>query len=650
MATGLLGIALSSLNAFQRALDVTGNNIANSRTPGYSRQSLNLVPRAVEYYGGHSIGTGVLDQNIQRYADQYANQQVRTTLSVRSQYDALFQQSSQVDKLLSSEGTSISKSMQTFFSSFSKMNESPQDMVKRSVALQDLDSMVKQFNNTQQQLNQYQFANGQGIRDVISQINSYSKSIADLNQQLQTHPDSLDLLDQRDQTLKELSALIDVSVVTQSDGSVNVSLGNGESLVIGTQTMDLSVSSNANATSGTTIAIGNGSGIVDITNSIHSGQLGGLLDYEKKVLIPSSQALGQLAISLGQTFNAQHHLGMDLNNQLGTDVFGDFNSALLQASRASASPYNTGTGALSVSISDISQTKLSDYNLVVTDASSNQVKLVRKSDGQVTNLTFTSSPPAPPAGQIQLDGMTITVDNLANMQDNDTYSISPTAGAANSLSLQITDARQFALASPVRAQAAIANSGSGKVVMGPVLNTAVVNKNFQINFISPTQFNVVNVTDSVTTGPFSYDPNGNNTIQIPDGGNPSYSVVISGAPKTGDQFNLEYNTNGFGDSKNGLALTNIQTQRILNGGSTTLFDGYSQLVSNVGSQAAQSLQKYSTADSLYTQAESYRGSISGVNMDEELANMLKYQQAYQAAGRLVAVSNQLMDVLMSVMR
>ncbi|PUT40460.1 flagellar hook-associated protein FlgK [Legionella taurinensis] len=647
---GIFGIATSGLNAFQRALDVVGTNIANVKNPNYTRQTVLFGQLPSQRFAGSYIGSGVVITDIQRHADRFANQQVRDTLASKTQYEVFYEQAAQIDKLLSQDGTNITANLQNFFNALSQLNDAPDSNAARDVALKQSQTLVEQFKTMQQRIDEYQRNNSTQLREAVEQINVYAKTIADINQKLTVNQNAPDLLDQRDAVLKELSKLTDVSIVERVDGAIDVSIGTGEMLVIGTDARRLLVNSSGSNQLNAQILLDNGAGVVDITRNMQAGMIAGLLGFEDDIMVQASQVLGQMAMGLASAFNTQHRLGMDLNNQLGQNFFNDFNTLSAQLARSVANTTNTGTGVLSVEISDISQVKISDYQLYVTDTGTNEVRVIRRSDGQATTLNWTSSPPAPPAGSVTIDGMTITVDNIANLANNDSYTLTPTRGAARDLTLNLTDARQLAFASPVRTQSALTNTGSGGIRLGNVLNTTDVNKDFRIEFISPTQYNVVNVTDSVTSGPFTFTPGTDNTVMIPNALTPSYSVVLSGVPAAGDQFTAAYNTGGIADNGNGLKLTAIQQDQLFEGGTQNLFDRYSSLIGSVGGRTNQAKLNSESADMLYNQAVDLRDSKSGVNLDEEAANLLQLQQAYQAAGQLLSVAKQMMDVLFAVMR
>lgn len=647
----ILGIAYSGLNAFQYALDVAGNNIANSTTRGYSRQSILLTQSASHRYGGSYIGSGVAIASIYRNSDQFANAQVRSTLSTKSQYNAFYQQAIQIDQLTSQSGSSISSSLQTFFDSFNQLNNAPDSAASRGVALSQSQLLVEQFTFLQGNLDKFQENSTAQITAVADKINEITANIVALNQEIMGKPNFPELLDQRDLLLKDLSEYAELSIMELDNGMVNVGLSSGEMLVVGPNQRTLSVQYNPVSGLGTKVFLGSGAGQLDITSELTTGTLGGLMDYERGVLAKTNQTIGLMAIGLAQTFNAQNKLGMDLNNQLGQNIFTDYNTTAMQLQRSISSAKNTGTGTLSVDITDLSKVQISDYQLVVSDVATNQLRLIRDSDGTSTTLNWSSNPPAPPAGQIAIDGMTITVDNMANLADNDSFTITPTRGAAREFALQINDANQMALASAVRTSASMNNTGAGSVNLGTVLNTSSVNNQYRVDFISPTDFNVVDVaTNTIVSGPLPFTPNTDNVVQIPDATNPSYSIVLSGMPATGDQFTAEYNQGGFGDNRNGLLLAGLQQSQLFSNGTETLFDCYSDLLSDVGSQTYQAKTRAAAFDILHQQSVDMQESKSGVNLDEEGANLLRFQQAYAAAGKLMEISTQMMHVLFDMMR
>lgn len=643
MMASIFNTAASGLSTFQSALAVVGNNITNSATPGYSRQTIQLVPSITQKLGNGFVGTGVSLSTVVRNADQFANYQVRNTYSVKSQFDTFYQQASQVDQLLSQNGVSLSSGMQDFFTAFSQMNSTPADPAARTTVMKQSQLFVSQFTSLQSQLNDLQSNSTVQIKQSINQINTLTTNIASLNKQLLASPNSPDLLDQRDNLIQQLSQYADLNVINQDNGNVSVNLSDGTALVSGPQSTALSVGSVRSTNYGTQIFAGN----TNINNVFNSGSLKGLLDFENNVVGKTSQIIGQMAIGLAQAFNAQNSQGLDLNGQLGGNYFTDYNSTTLQQARSSASPSNTGTATLGVAISDISQTQISDYQLTVVDAANHKYNLVRKSDGATTALTWDGSSANfeldNGSGQTQIDGLSISADNFANLATGDSFTIAPTRGAASNLSLALSDFSKIALAGPVVQTAADSNNTSQtSISLEKVYNTNSTNTPYTITFdaADPTIYRI-------NSDPTPYTLT-NKQIFLPPGSdntNASYSVKLSGAPNTNDVFNLTPNAGGVGDNGNGLLLAGIQNSKMFAGGTESLVDSYANLVAGVGADTNDAKLRSDSADVIYNQALDFQSSKSGVNLDEEGANLLRFQQAYQAAGKLLQVANQMMDVL-----
>jgi flagellar hook-associated protein 1 FlgK len=646
----IMSTSLSALYAYKSALTTVSNNIANANTPGYSRQSVLFAANASQKIGSNYIGSGVSVASIQRNVDNFVNYQVRSTSSVQSQYDTLFNSSAQIDQILSGDGSGISASLQLFSSALGAMTSNPADRAARNVVLQNGQLLADRFKSMQGILTQYQADSTKKISQSADQINILAKGIADINKQMGAGSTSPDLLDKRDNLLQQLSSYSDLNVITQSDGSTSVGFGNGQMLVTGTTQHDLSVSSSKSADFGTKLLLGG----VDVTASVSSGSIKGQLDFETKILGKASQSLGLIAIGLAGEFNTQQSLGVDLNNQLGGNFFTDFNSAALQEDRAISFTSNTGTAVVSVSISDTSQIQLSDYNLTVTDAATNQYSLVRKSDGTSIPLTWDSSGPSSPAtlsvtatGNTSVDGISITVDDISRFANNDRFTLVPTGGMAGYFNQTITDFRGIAAASPVRTQATAANTGSGQIALGTISDTSAVNTPYTIT-IDPSDATQYTVSGDATV--YTLTPGSDNVINIPSSGTPSFTVVLSGTPSAGDSFSTSFNSDSSGDNSNGLQLAKALNKGLFSGGSVSVIDQNTNLISDIGALTNDSKLRSESAGVLSQQAISAQDSKSGVNMDEEGGDLIKYQAAFAAVGKLMQIVQEMNRVILDSMR
>lgn len=648
----LLNTAYSGLSAFQQALNVTANNITNFGTKGYSRQSINFSPNSSVKYAGSFVGSGVNVKGIQRNVDQFAKLQVRGTQSMRSEHDSFYQQASQIDKLLSQDGANISSSLQLFFNALNQLNNTPDSATARNVVLTQSQLLVNQFNYIQTELDNNDANTSIQISQTANQVNQITQQLATLNGQIQSNASEPSLLDQQELLLQELSQYLNITSVPQGDGSINVSLASGESLVSGTMQANLQVNTTE---AGTQIYLASNAVKVDVTAKINSGTIGGLLNYQENILGQVSRQLGLIAIGLAKVFNAQHRMGMDMNNKIGQNFFTDFNSSDMVASRVSNSTSNNGNAHLSVSIDDISQTRACDYSLKVTDTATQSFQLIRKSDGAVTTGTWQTNGQAPNGAQFVADGLTISVDDVSQLALGDSFVIKPTKGAANSMSLKVDDIRQLALASPIRTSALDTNTGSGSIALGTLFNTTDVQHCYTIAIDpnDPTQYTVITSGNGLPTsssaGPYTLPANG--IINLPpDSVDPSYSITLSGTPSAGDKFIADYNTGGIADNRNGATLSTLNISKLFADSTASLGDLNTNMISGVGNLTNRARLQFSAADVLHQQANDFQESQSGVNMDEEAANLLKYKQAYEASGKLVQVANEIMNVILDMMR
>ncbi|MBS0329128.1 MAG: flagellar hook-associated protein FlgK, partial [Proteobacteria bacterium] len=335
---------------------------------------------------------------------------------------------------------------------------------------------------------------------------------------------------------------------------------------------------------------------------------------------------GRVAIGLASTVNAQHSLGQDLNGNLGGALF------TLASPVVNASTGNTGSAVVTASISDAGALTTSDYRLQYDGSN---YTLTRLSDNTAT--TF-----APAALPQTVDGVTINVSTAPD--PGDSFLIRPTVNGASGIGVAISDPALLAAAAPIRAAATSGNTGTGTIGAGSVNTPPPPNANLQqpvtITFTSATTYNVTGTGTGNPTG-LTYTPGA--TISYN-----GWSTSISGTPAAGDSFTVASNAGGVGDSRNALLLGDLQTSNTLGNGTTSYQGAYSQFVSEIGNKTRELEVTSSAASNLLSQATLSAQNESGVNLDEEAANLLRYQQAYQAAGKVMQIASQLFDVLLSI--
>ncbi|MBL8490268.1 MAG: flagellar hook-associated protein FlgK, partial [Rhodocyclaceae bacterium] len=502
-------------------------------------------------------------------------------------------------------------------------------------------SLVARFQAIDNRLNEIREGTNAQVSGEVSAINTLVSQIAETNQRIilaqaagSSQPAN-DLLDQRDQLIADLNKEIKVQTVSDPDGTVSVFIGNGQPVVVGTLAYTLQAIAAPEDSEKITVALEapGGSSVYLQESLLTGGTLGGLIKFRNESLDSVQNGLGRIALALGQTFNDQHQLGQDLTGALGTAFF-DLGGPTLKPNAL-----NTGGGVPGVTITDVTQLTSSDYRLSFDGA--NYI-VTRLADNTVVSTTASLAPP------VVVDGMTITAGTWAPAA-NDSIMVLPTRTGAHDLGVAITDARNVAAAAPVRSAANVANTGTGKVSAGsvdaPPPPGANLRNTVTITFDTPPgTFDVFDATLGVALATnVAYTPGA-------DIGYNGWTMQISGSPAAGDVFTMSSNLNGVSDNRNAVALGALQTAKIIAGSTASYTTAYAQIVSQVGTKTAEVDTIGKSQQALADQTESARQSVSGVNLDEEAANMLRYQQAYQAAAKMIDIAGTLFDEILALGR
>lgn len=657
----ILNIGTSALLAFQRSLSTTGHNIANSDTEGYSRQRVNYATQIPQLTGVGYVGSGVQVTQIERMYDDFLATQMRSAQTSASEMESYFNHASRIDNMLADTNIGLDPAIQDFFDAVQGVADDPASIATRQVMLSEAGSLVDRYHDLSQQFIDANKNVNQEMDDLANEITGLAQSLAQVNQGIvealgASGGDSPnDLLDQREVLLNELSKLVGISVVPQDNGAWNVFIGKGQALVMeGTHATLTSVNSSSDP-SQQDIAFSNTLGTQVVTGQISGGELGGLLNYRDEILQPAMNQLGLVAIGMADRLNSQHQLGLDLDGNFGGQLFTSPTIGVLE------NGYNTGTAQVSASYLDTGNLTASDYELQATNVA-DEFTLTRLSDGQVTTINTGGTYPYTTA---EVDGIAITISAAAGAGDR--FLIQPTRNAASNLELLISDPRKIAAAGPVRAvqstnSAGGVNQGSGEISQPDFSSTANLPLSapdtITLEWSATAHAGAPGFT--VTGGPggtIAYDP-----VTEPNGATfsfPAYggmSFTITGTPAAGDRFVIENNSGAVGDNRNALKLADLQSTNSLlgqtgGGAETATFqEAYSQLVSEVGTKTHQAEVNFNATDGLRERHENSLLSLSGVNLDEEAANLIKFQQAYQAAAQVITVSNTLFDSLISAIR
>jgi flagellar hook-associated protein 1 FlgK len=639
MGSDFFSIGVSALNAAQMQLATTQNNIANANTPGYNREQVVQAANPALLTGSGYIGQGVDVTTIKRIYDQFLSGQLMQQQGQAAQSSTYYNQIQQIDNLLADPTAGLSPALQNFFNSVNTVASTPGSQAARQSMLSSAQSLVSSFQMLNQQLTGLNSSiNGQ-VSSNVATINSYSQQIAALNQSIvqaqaaSNNQPPNGLLDQRDQLISQLNQIVNATVVKQSDGSYNVSIGTGQMLVAGANSFNLQAVQSPSDPTQTDVALGtSGGAIIRLQqSSLSGGSLGGIIAF-RQTLDNTQNTLGLIATGLAGTFNQQSQLGLDLNGALG----GNFFTQALPVVNNNA--LNTGNAQISASISNTAALSGSDYTLRYDGTS---YTLTRLSDNTTTNLGTLATPAT-------VDGLNISVASGVPAA-GDSFLIRPTVNGAQGISVAITDPSKIAAASPVRTDAALANTGTGNIspaTVTPPLNANLMD-NVTVSFVDATHYVVTDNTTATTLAgsptPVVYDPTAGATLSFN-----GWSAQLSGAPAAGDSFTIAPNNNATADGSNALLLAGLQTQGTLSNGTLTYQDMYSQLVNQVGNQTS-ALQISSTAQAtMVSQTQQAQQAVSGVNLNEEAANLILYQQSYQAAGKAIQIANTLFDTLLQI--
>lgn len=630
MGNSIFGIGSSGLNAAQAGLLTTGHNISNASTPGYSRQQIVQTTNIPQFTGVGYIGQGTQVATVTRIYDQLLSSQVQQAEARGSELDAYYAQIKQIDNLLADPSAGLSSALQDFFGGVNEVAAHPASVPSRQALLSSAETLAANFRSLDQRLTEISDGINSQITGSVAAINSYAQQIARLNENIVLAQSSAggqppnDMLDQRDALIADLNREIKATVVKQDDGSYNIFIGNGQALVVGGQPFTLKAVPSPSEAGRTEVAYAAGSSTILLQEAnLQGGKLGGYLAFRNETLDSVQNALGRIAIGLAGTFNQQHQLGMDLAGVLGGNFFS------LAGPQVNASFTNSGDAAITAAFSDYAALTASDYRLNYDGAN---YTLTRLSDNAMQ--TFAGFPQT-------VDGVTLTLATGSAMP-GDSFLIRPTASGARDIGVAVSDPAKIAAAAPVRTAADMTNTGSASISAGSVNGPPPVNGNLQqpvtIRFTSPTTFDVIGAGNP--TG-VSYTPGADISYN-------GWTVRISGVPAAGDSFSVGTNSNGVGDGRNALSLSALQTLNTLAGGTTTYQGAYGQLVSQVGNKTRQLEVTSAAQANLVSQAIQAREAVSGVNLDEEAANLLRYQQAYQASGKMMQIASELFATLLEL--
>lgn len=668
----LFQIGLSGIYSSQASLATTSHNISNVSTEGYSRQTVDVTSAQAQKLGANFIGNGSIINGIDRAYDQFAFKENIINTSDHAYNEVSYTQASQLDKLLSNESTSVAKSVLSLFSSLGDVADHPNTIETRAVFLEDASNMINQYNTLYQQLEtQYSGVNND-IENSAAAITELADNIATLNSRILTvsssdsSGDANDLLDRRDQAITALSEYVNVSVLEADNNMVNIYIGSGQGLVMGVQSQSIVAINGDPDPARKELALSNNGKTSPVDGSKFGGKVSALFETRENEIERAFNQLGQNVIGLTHAINEQQQQGQTLDGEIGAALFNDINSDQAMKSRVLSHADGKGEATLSVRIDDLSELSADEFSLKVIPNDPG-IDLTFSVTNNTTGETQTVSI-ADLANDKRIEipgaGISIGIDSISAsepLQVGKEFTLRPTRLGAQQASLDETDPTKVAVAdAEIKAVVSDTNNGTATFHVSGIVDKG------DPNYMDEDSPITIKISTNTTTSEVFYNIFDKNDNQI---NTPELTAIIDpltgkatlefggvkvemekGIPVAGDEITLNYNETGAGDNRNILAMSDLQNTKIMNDGKSTFQDVYSEMISEIGAKTANADVAMQSSAILKNQSFERIQSVSGVNMDEEAANLLMYQQHYSAAARVITIASELFDTILQAAR
>ncbi|ALO34266.1 flagellar hook-associated protein [Colwellia sp. MT41] len=661
MTVSLYQTGVSGLMAAQQQLATTGHNIANVNTEGYTRQRAEQNSTLGINNGSNYLGTGTYIQDITRLYDQFSHKEQLLTQSNLGNADLLQARLTQLDQVMSTSGNAVVGSLNNFYQALNGVADNPNDSGLRSIVLNQAGILSNDFNELTDNFDRMSKAVNGEIEQVANRISEISLEIAKINETI-LHSQNLtqggqpnDLLDKRDQLIGQLSEFTRVTTVTDGNGVLTVMIGQGTTLVAGITPMTLRVSAGDPDGQKTELRLVSGSSSVAISGEKLGGSLAASFEFRDEHLSQIRTEIDRLAMAISATLNDSQASGLDLNGVQGANIFTDINTTKLQQGRVLIPSDNApGTLQAQINITDVSLVPTDEFEVRFNGTNLMMHNLTNPSAAVIT-LGI------PGAGPFDTTLGFEFIENGGNLAIGDTLTIIPTRNSAALMQTTLTNGNAIAASSAVAVTASTNNISDGQVKITNVTNPVAARAydvTVDVYESAPGTFSY-RVYDTATPPPAppiaagTYAAGASVLVDIP-AGTPDFKIEISGdlvgsganARETfiiGDAF-------GVGNSNNAVTMAKTQEIGVTNGGRETFSKSLAVSTSVVGAKASNADLSADTAQALFTQAYNRNQAASGVNLDEEAANLMRFQQAYQAASQIISTANTLFDTILAAVR
>ncbi|NQY48155.1 MAG: flagellar hook-associated protein FlgK [Colwellia sp.] len=664
MTVSLYQTGVSGLLAAQQQLATTGHNIANVNTDGYNRQRAEQNASLGLNNGSNYIGAGTYIQDITRLYDQFSHKEQLLTQSSLGNADSLQARLTQLDQVMSTSGNAVVGSLDKFYQALNGVADNPNDTGLRSIVINQANILSNDFNELTNNFDNMTNAVNGEIEQVANRISEISVELAKLNETIMYSQNPSqggqpnDLLDKRDQLIGELSQFTRVTTIQDANNVMTVMIGQGTTLVAGITPMTLRVTAGDPDAQKTQLSLVSNNSSVAIKASTLGGSLGASFEFRDEHLTQTRTEIDRLAMAISFTLNDSQASGLDLNGLQGANIFTDINTTELQQGRVLVPASNTGTTQAQVTINDVSLLPTDEFEVRFDGT---DFTLYNLTSGASENLgapgagvpAGTHTPTSPDYGFSFVEtGVPVA---------GDTFTIIPTKDSAALMKTTLTDGNAIAASTAIAVTPSSNNVSEGKVEITNVINPVAAqgyNVTVDVYESAPGTFSY-RVYDTATPPPAptiaagTYAPGASVLIDIP-AGTPDFQIEISGdlvgsgtnARETftlGDAF-------GVGNGNNAVVMAKTQEVGVTNGGRETFSKSLAVSTAVVGAKASNADLTADTAQALFTQAYNRNQATSGVNLDEEAANLMKFQQAYQAASQIISTANTLFDTILAAVR
>lgn len=637
----LLNVGARALMANQIALQTAGHNIANVNTAGYSRQTVAFQSSAGQNMGNGYIGNGADVATIQRNFSELLNRQA-TAAKAASAADAARSQSlNQLQEVFSGGSNGLGAAINDMMNAFADVSSAPTDSSARQVVLTRMNELAARFRSASARLDEMDYSTRQQMSNDVNVVNSLSEQVAALNGQISraiaTGHTPNDLLDQRDQLVRDINKYVQTTQVDAGDGSISLFVGGSQPLVLGLSAAKLSMQESTQYPGSGKMSLyfqQQGGQPVELTPAMAGGgEIAGLLQFQNSDLSEGRNLLGRMVIAVGDTLNTQNQLGLTLTGQKGGALFNIPMTTQGSTTGAQWAQPDTPT----VTVTDSGALKASDYKIVFgNDAPKGQV--VRLSDGQATSFNDLNE-----LRGLSIDGLQFDLKNEG--KPGQSVLFQPMSSAAHDIEAMVHSGNDLAVANPVSAK--INSLGDAAIRM----SSLVVEKGFAGSVPAGTKLSFTSgangeVNYTITPAPAGVPATGTyisgQAIELA----PGLKVTLTGTPAidgvNSDSVSFDANTFYGSDTGNASAFLALRDAVIFDG-ATTLSDGFSAAMAQVGTRTQSAAYAAKLSDSIAKNLEADRTAVSGVNLDEEAAKLLQFQQAYQASAKMLQVAQGIFD-------